>query len=186
MNTVKTVTELQNRILELEVQVAEWRTMAEKDALTGCLRREFFDSLIDERRRFGLLPQNMTLALLDLDHFKRINDTYGHPAGDRVLEIVGQILRNSAPEGSLVCRMGGEEFVLLMPTEMEDSKKNLEKIRQAIQSHSLQINLTTHIRFTASFGFTTWNSDKSLLEATLKADEALYRAKKEGRNRIAA
>lgn len=180
-----------DRITQLEIENSKLRTLADRDGLTGCLRREAFMTLIERRRSFGLLPKEMTLAVVDIDHFKKVNDTYGHLAGDQVLSQMSQILLESAPEGTLVCRMGGEEFVLLIPMHLEEAVRGLDKLREMISSANIKVsqpNSDSHevmsIHVTASFGTATWDTDRALVEVTARADAALYKAKKAGRNQV--
>jgi diguanylate cyclase (GGDEF)-like protein len=185
-NTIASAQELIQRVQELEIEVAKWRSIAERDGLTGCLRREAFMTLLEQRRKFGLLPKTMSVAIVDVDHFKRVNDTHGHLAGDKVLEQLGQILSQHAPEGSLVCRMGGEEFVILIPDEATLAMGAAEKLRTQIAKTSIRTGISQNLSITASIGVAQWDTDRPLIEATARADEALYRAKHSGRNRVAA
>ena len=174
------------RIKELEAEVTKWRTLAERDTLTGCLRREAFSALIEQRRKFGFLAKNMTVAIIDLDHFKKINDTHGHLTGDKVLEYLGQLLNEKSPEGTLICRMGGEEFVALLPGNLADNMEKLDTLRARIGKTSIQTSVREEIFVTASMGVADWNTDRPMNEALAKSDAALYRAKNQGRNRLAA
>jgi diguanylate cyclase (GGDEF)-like protein len=182
MNTQNQALELQ--IEQLKAEIAQLRTKAERDDLTGCLRRDAFVSMIEERRRFGWLEKNMTLAVVDIDHFKKVNDTHGHLSGDEALRVVAETLRKNAPEGSLLCRMGGEEFVILMPGTAAQNRTNLELLRKRIQTTPVRLRENLHLALTASFGAADWNTDDSLLLATAEADRLLYNAKKGGRNRV--
>lgn len=179
-----TMLQLQQRIYELETEVTRLKAVAERDGLTGCLRRETFLEMIEERRRFGWLDHTMTLAVVDLDHFKKVNDTHGHISGDAVLREVGRILRDNAPEGSLVCRMGGEEFVILMPGDLNATRFGLERLRKRIETTPVRLREGKELNVTASLGAAEWETQKPMLEATADADAALYRAKREGRNRV--
>lgn len=175
---------LEQQVLALQAEVARLRAAADRDDLTGCLRRQAFLSMIEEQRRFGLLPQSMTLAVVDIDHFKKVNDNHGHLAGDDALRSVAAILRSQAPEGSLVCRMGGEEFVILMPGTSEANQGAMEQIRRAIERSPVEVSGNVRLRITASFGAADWNTDHPMLEATARADGAMYASKRNGRNRV--
>ena len=123
------------------------------------------------------------MVLCDLDRFKKLNDTHGHAAGDRALRLFATTLKKTLPPSMLVSRFGGEEFVVLMPrTDQATAVKLLETLRQALRTAIAEAGVVT---FTSSFGVAgTWMGSadlKGLLEA---ADEALYRAKEEGRDRI--
>lgn len=176
--------QLEAEVTRLQAEVARLRIIAERDDLTGCLRRDAFLSLIEERRRFGWLNRDTTLAVVDIDHFKKVNDKHGHLSGDEALRTVARILNQVAPEGSLVCRMGGEEFVVLMPGTAQENKGHLETLRKRIQTTPIRLREGTEIQVTASFGATDWNTDTPMLQATAQADALLYKAKNSGRNRV--
>ena len=186
MTNQNTETTYLRKIAELEAEIARLREISQKDKLTGCLRRETFMELIEERRKFGYLPKNATLCLLDVDFFKRVNDTHGHIAGDRVLSHIGKLLNDQVPEGSLVCRMGGEEFVVLLPLPLNEALKVAEGLRSTLESSKIKLNLQNTLSVTASFGLSQWDTDSEILAATALADGALYRAKNNGRNQVAA
>lgn len=175
---------LQEEITFLRSEVARLRQLAERDDLTGCLRREAFLSMIEERRRFGWLGQNTTLAVIDIDHFKKVNDTHGHLSGDEALRTVAQVLTRNLPEGALLCRMGGEEFVVLLEGSVQENQHTLETLRKRIATTPVRLREGVELRLTASFGAVTWNTDTALLQATAAADACLYEAKRSGRNRI--
>jgi two-component system, cell cycle response regulator len=174
------------QIENLRREVSVWRERAERDGLTQCLRREAFMELIESRRNFGLLPQSATLVIIDIDHFKKVNDTHGHQAGDEALKHVARILKTNTPEGGLLCRMGGEEFVMVLPQGVEANRNFLEALRLQLATTPCRINQGEKISLTASFGAVTWNTDTSMMRASADADALLYRAKHEGRNRLVA
>jgi diguanylate cyclase (GGDEF)-like protein len=178
--------QLENEINERKLLQQKLETLAKTDPLTKLLnRRSFFTqaSLAYERARRN--SHSFSLILFDVDHFKEINDTFGHQAGDQVLAKVGERLRRKAHEGSLACRFGGEEFIILLPNaESKDAqtfaKELKDDINKPIQSSDKQIQVS------ASFGVSTFdpaeavNLDK-LIE---RADDAMYHSKENGRNRI--
>jgi diguanylate cyclase (GGDEF)-like protein len=174
------------QIENLRREVSVWRERAERDGLTQCLRREAFLELIESRRNFGLLPQKTTLVIIDIDHFKKVNDTHGHQAGDEALKHVARILKTHTPEGGQLCRMGGEEFVMVLPQGVEENRNFLEALRLQLATTPCRINQGEKISLTASFGAVTWNTDTSMMRASADADALLYRAKNEGRNRLVA
>jgi diguanylate cyclase (GGDEF)-like protein len=191
MTTLSNVVSLESQnlltqIQELRRENAQLRQRAERDGLTGCLRREALAELLDKRRSFGLLPREMTVAIADIDFFKKINDTHGHFGGDLALKAFADALHEMLPEGGLLCRMGGEEFVLVLPGALEENLNLLELIRLKVQSLRVQARPGTQISMTASFGAADWNSDQEMLQACTQADALLYRAKNGGRNRVAA
>ncbi|MCS6829426.1 MAG: diguanylate cyclase [bacterium] len=159
----------------------EWlENLAFTDALTGLLNhRALQDKLVEMSAAASHREQTFSFALLDIDHFKRFNDTYGHRAGDEVLRLVAQVLRDNAPAGSLVARYGGEELSIVMPGYgLEDAIRVAEKLRQAIASAP-----NPYRQITASFGVAEFmpymHSPSDVIEV---ADAALYEAKRAGRN----
>ncbi|MTW09163.1 diguanylate cyclase [Pseudoduganella eburnea] len=169
-------------------RTSELTRLATTDSLTGVAnRRHFLERGRQELERAARYRLPMALLLLDIDHFKQVNDNFGHPAGDRLLQVVAQACQSSARHVDLAGRLGGEEFALLMP-ETGAIAANLaaERLRRAIaaiapaQSGVLQ-------PITASFGVATLNPGDTSLDALLaRADAALYRAKHGGRNRVEA
>lgn len=160
--------------------------LSHHDALTGLLNRRAFEHVLDREvvrmQRYG---EPFTLLMLDVDHFKRINDRYGHAAGDAVLCAVSQTLREHAREVDRVARFGGEEFCLLLPKTLhEGAVLAAERLRHAIAQIEVPW-LDEVIRVTISTGLATSQGHEEALSALLRrADEALYRAKAEGRNRV--
>lgn len=177
-------TYLQEKIASLEAEVERLQKLTERDDLTGCLRRDAFVSLITRRRSFGFLPKQATVAVVDLDFFKRVNDTYGHATGDEVLMQTARLLTEGSMEGTLVCRMGGEEFVLVLPCGVEAASVELERLRLALQEMVILTTDGKTLQVTASFGAVSWDSDTALKDASIQADLALYQAKTQGRNRV--
>jgi diguanylate cyclase (GGDEF)-like protein/PAS domain S-box-containing protein len=160
--------------------------LATRDALTGLAnRRHFFDiaeASLTQTRRYG---SPMTVALLDLDHFKQINDTYGHAAGDAVLKVFADVLCESLRDTDTPARVGGEEFaVLLTSTPLPEAMTALERIRQSLDERPIQVGEHT-IYATVSIGAVQWNPAHLDVDAMLaNADSALYTAKRQGRNRV--
>jgi diguanylate cyclase (GGDEF)-like protein len=130
----------------------------------------------------------VSLLMLDLDHFKRINDTYGHLGGDDVLKAFSVVVRSCLRKEDLLARYGGEEFVVLLPGASQTQASSLaERIREGVAARSFDANGHL-VRVTVSIGIASEGGDTlPSLEAMLgRADEALYRAKNEGRNRVVA
>lgn len=156
------------------------------DGLTGVHRRKVFDDRINEEiRRSKAFRTNFSVLMCDLDHFKAINDTYGHQAGDEVLRRMGRVLEESVYETDFVARYGGEEFVIIFPqADPKGVQKKAEFIRGRIEAEKFTFGWN-EIKVTASFGIAhfpgDWADGASLLAA---ADKALYRAKEAGRNRV--
>jgi diguanylate cyclase (GGDEF)-like protein len=166
--------------LVLEI-VALHRTESEIDILSGLANRRGFDRQVQ-----ALLTRNrqvsQAIVMCDLDHFKRINDTYGHHVGDVVIRAFGDCLRQHAPMGSVTGRLGGEEFaIFLLDASMEDARELALKLRHSTMFLS---NLPRGLRVTASFGVAPVSAETELAEAYRQADLALYHAKNAGRNRV--
>ena len=165
-------------------EVAALNELSLTDALTGVPnRRSFQDRLVDEFRRAQRYDDPLALVLLDLDHFKLINDTFGHPEGDVVLREVAGRLRHCVRETDFIARYGGEEFALLLPKTMLGGALTVaERVRTDLAS------LDFHARHvTASLGISIFPSHAITSPDALvrTADDALYTAKREGRNKVA-
>ena len=164
---------------------------AQIDALTGLPNRAFFDSRLDQElaaaRRYS---RSVSLLLLDLDHFKQVNDTCGHPYGDRVLQSVGELIQQLARETDSPSRYGGEEFaIILTETSLDKALQAAERFRSQIASLSWQ-HRQKSIRVTSSVGVACTSQQLDSVDAATPkgllaaADAALYRAKELGRNRV--
>jgi len=161
---------------------AELECLAHQDGLTGLANRRAVDLALEkaiaQHRRHG---RELGVLLADLDHFKRINDTHGHEAGDQVLRAFGECLRGALREGDLAARFGGEEFLILLPeTDHAGVQRVGEKLRAALAALELQ----PVGRVTASFGGAVWNEGETATAFVKRADAALYAAKQAGRDRV--
>ncbi len=160
--------------------------MATTDGLTGLVNHRRFKELLDEAlaraERFG---RKVSVLMVDADHFKTVNDTYGHPVGDLVLKRIAKILGEEARRTDVVARYGGEEFVLVLDeTEHEGAFMVAERIRQRIEREVIQGEFG-RVRVTASLGLCTWPEQaKSRQDLLERADQALYDAKRKGRNQV--
>jgi diguanylate cyclase (GGDEF)-like protein len=171
-------TEVGGRLGMLRVMEAI-HLQAATDPLTGLLNRRSF-----ENRAQDLIRRQVPFALAmgDLDHFKKLNDTHGHDAGDRALRAFSQTLRASLRGEDLVCRYGGEEFVILFPQSSATvAAAALGRVQQELL---VSVAGGAVAPFTVSFGVTNFEQDQSLEEVCRVADAALFRAKREGRNRV--
>lgn len=161
----------------------------EKASLTDYLttlpnRRAFFDFANTLMARSKRNRSTFALVLTDIDHFKVFNDKYGHDIGDYVLQNVSVVLKETIREQDHVCRWGGEEFILLLPDTTLDGATTLaEKLRQAIEQ-ALFSQGDLALSVTMTFGVTTHQPDKAILDSVNRADALLYRGKSEGRNRV--
>ncbi|MHB1397790.1 MAG: GGDEF domain-containing response regulator [Trichloromonadaceae bacterium] len=162
--------------------------MAVTDMLTGLYNRAYFDATIElEAARSRRTGHPVSLLLIDLDHFKRINDTYGHPIGDDVLRTVAAVCRETARQADVVCRYGGEEFAVLLPgASAADALQIAERLRRKIADISPD-HLPISCPISVSIGIACSNGRDDLTAKGLieEADGALYNCKQNGRNRSA-
>jgi diguanylate cyclase (GGDEF)-like protein len=167
---------------------AHIRSVSLTDALTQVHnRRSILERLEAEVQRNLRSGTPLAVALLDLDHFKRVNDTWGHPTGDRVLRETARVLRDTVRESDLLGRYGGEEFLLLLPdTTLETARPLLERCRRALAQIEIRADNGETFAVSASFGLTCSLPGRPVDASALtrRADEALYNAKAAGRNRV--
>ena len=178
---------MQRENLDLIVRNRVLSEVSSKDALTGLYNRgyvvEKLESEINRSLRHG---SPMSLLMLDIDHFKRINDTYGHAAGDQVLQAVGRLLRDSCRVYDVPGRFGGEEFCIVLPeTRLGNTSTVAERIRGRLEATELPCGDGLAV-VTASIGVAGLESAEALSPSALieRADRALYSAKNRGRNRV--
>jgi diguanylate cyclase (GGDEF)-like protein len=173
---------------KIEAQNVELKYLADHDQLTSALtRRAFLERSQQLFLKAAARREDVTCIMVDIDHFKSINDRYGHLVGDQVIHRVALILRNAVPEGELVCRYGGEEFcVLVSAMDTGQASAFADGMRQQIESTCGQAVIPGEAaRITASFGVACMGSGASTLAEMIKqADQALYLAKNTGRNRV--
>lgn len=173
---------VQERTSQLVAKNKELERLSVTDRLTGVFNRLRLDHYLDDqlarRQRYGT---DFSIVLLDIDHFKSVNDTYGHPVGDHVLVDVARLLAEGTREVDLVGRWGGEEFLVVCPgTNLEGAMATAEKLREVIASHVFEVVGTK----TASFGVAVVRADDSIASLMARVDAALYRSKAGGRNRV--
>jgi diguanylate cyclase len=158
------------------------------DALTGIPNRRQMDEQLEEAiyNATNVLCTPACLALADLDHFKRINDTYGHAIGDEVLKAFSQLLITSMRDTDRIYRYGGEEFLIFMHNvDLHQAQSILDRLRDKIARYPLHADgLPDPLHITVSFGIAQVVENESLRSLTRRADEALYQAKNAGRNRV--
>lgn len=173
----------------LEYQQQEIERLARHDPLTGLYNRSEFNrrgtDVFERSRRYD---EDLTVAMLDLDHFKAVNDIHGHATGDRVLERTGQLIRETTRSADVASRYGGEEFCLLMPrTDLDGAVSLVERLRRSLAEETFETESGETLSATVSVGVAERTEATESLEDLLKeADEQLYRAKDEGRNCVRA
>jgi diguanylate cyclase (GGDEF)-like protein len=160
--------------------------LATRDSTTGLVTKAFFESNLDfEFKRALRYKRPMAFVLMDLDHFKHINDNYGHHVGDEVLKKVGELIRNELRFEDSAIRFGGEEFALILPeTTEQEARALVERIRNKLECTQFK---TEQKRFvvTSSFGISGVSEHVATTQLLIElADKALYQAKEQGRNRI--
>lgn len=168
--------------LKLKAVNAKLRHQTRTDNLTGLGNRALLnDRLGLELARAARMATPLSVVLMDVDHFKQVNDRFGHLAGDEVLKAMAAILRREARQTDTAGRWGGEEFLILCPdTSLDHAVILAERIRQGIVHHAF----VTGARHSASFGLTQWQGGETVDSVLARADAALYRAKENGRDRV--
>ena len=164
--------------------------LATSDSLTALFNRGYVDDRLaielGRARRYGKL---LTIAVIDADHFKALNDAHGHPVGDLVLQKIGAILRESCRQSDTVGRYGGEEFVVLLPeTDIETAQRKVEYLRDLVARTPIELGATgERVQITISAGLASFPQDgQEAAELFALADERMFQAKREGRNRVVA
>ncbi len=157
------------------------------DGLTGMQNRRYFDDALREYlREFRRIDKPVGLMILDLDHFKSVNDTHGHDVGDKVLREVAHCLRDMTRYHDVVARLGGEEFAVVTPNMDEDSLTKLaERIRKAVAALAV-VSGNVRLKVTTSVGLGIWDGRETADEFMRRVDKMLYEAKRQGRNRVCA
>ncbi|MFQ5451512.1 MAG: GGDEF domain-containing protein [Nitrospinaceae bacterium] len=179
---------LERRVQELKDLKEKFSIIAQTDPLTELPnRRGMMEKLEIENFRFKRNKKPFSVIMADIDFFKKINDTFGHDAGDQILIQISKIISESSRKTDVVCRWGGEEFLTLLPeTDLEGAFIWAEKLRSQIESHCFRYN-QYNIPVTMSFGASVFNREGLDLDACIKqADENLYHAKETGKNKVVA
>ncbi|RKG30713.1 GGDEF domain-containing protein [Acinetobacter tianfuensis] len=160
--------------------------LAHTDELTQLYNRRQFVYAAEHKIHEWPTSAATCLLMFDVDHFKKVNDTYGHDVGDQVLQIIANTARKEMRHNDILARFGGEEFIVLIPeTQIEDSLMIAERIRQSIAQEQLYLKPDMKLKFTVSIGVAQLNSPQQDLDELIKqADIALYQAKERGRNRV--
>ena len=180
---------VRERTHDLSAANHQLKELASTDALTGTLNRRAFmeeaSGLLQLAQRY---KHPLSLLMIDADHFKKVNDTYGHQVGDRVLIHLSNIMRHCLRGTDRLGRVGGEEFAVILPeTDLEQTGVLIERLLSAVRSATIEIEDAPPPRVTVSIGVATLNPLSTDIDALMKqADVALYRAKNEGRDRWCA
>jgi diguanylate cyclase len=178
------------RITDLKTKLMQAEQIATRDALTGLANRRMFDSaLLRAAQQAAVEKAPLSLLLLDIDHFKKFNDTYGHPLGDNVLRLVGRVLMDHIKGRDTAARYGGEEFAIILPgADINGGVTVGDQVRSILERRPI-MNRTTGQRLgvvTCSVGVAQYRVGEPVGELVSRADQSLYRAKREGRNRVCA
>jgi diguanylate cyclase (GGDEF)-like protein len=181
----KRLQELEDESTQVRSQLETQRQLARTDALTGLANRKAFDERISEEITLARQRETpLALAIADIDHFKRVNDTYGHPAGDRALALFARILRTRVRATDFCARYGGEEFVMMFPaTNAAMAAKVVQQVREFVESCGFSYK-GEPVPLTASFGVTEYRREDDSAMMLERADKAMYEAKSNGRNRV--
>ena len=166
----------------LKDKAGKFEQLSVTDALTGLLNRRYIEARVaEEIKRSNRHGFPMSFMMLDVDNFKSYNDTFGHPAGDEALKMVGTVIRDTLRSADVAARFGGEEFAILLPqTTGEEAIPIAERIR-----HNLENSDFPHRQVTASIGVASCSAELCIsADLVAAADRALYEAKRRGRNRV--
>lgn len=171
---------LENRLLKSNLSI--FREKSRIDGLTSIFNRTtFMELLLDEIKRSQILDYPLVLLILDIDDFKKVNDTYGHLVGDKILQNMGATLKHSLRRNDIVARYGGEEFAVLIPyAPLNEAAQIAEKIRGGLAA----MIVSDAPRITVSIGCTTYSPNESPDDFFKRADDALYAAKNGGKNKV--
>ncbi|TWT01953.1 sensor domain-containing diguanylate cyclase [Planomicrobium sp. CPCC 101079] len=175
--------EVEGKKLELEKLNVQLQGMTVTDSLTGLKNRRYLDEqLLQLVREASETGKPLSLLVVDIDHFKHVNDTYGHPTGDSVLQELALKLQTETRDQDIVARMGGEEFVVILPgMDTDNTMEMAERIRANVENGAWK-----HVNITVSIGVAAYENGDDPASLFLKADEALYHSKNSGRNRVTA
>jgi len=173
---------MKNKVDELHVMTSSLEQQATIDNLTGIYNRDKFESCFSDAIRNAYSNnEKLSLVIFDLDHFKDVNDTFGHQTGDLVLKDISKLINDNVKTIDIFARWGGEEFAILLPnTDLDGAYLFAEKLRHTIESHNFEVIKN----ITASFGVGEMHKNDNKMTIFEKTDRALYRAKKNGRNRV--
>ena len=168
-------------ITHITHQALEYKHEANFDKLTQIYNRNMFNRMIDKKITIAKIKKvSFSFIMLDIDHFKNVNDTYGHLVGDDILKHLVNLIKKHIRDSDIFARWGGEEFVLAFNVDIDKGREIAESLRKHIEQEKFDI--VEHI--TCSFGITKFQKDDTLETMTKRADSALYEAKENGRNKV--
>jgi len=175
-----------NNTIEALENIQTIMNYANRDYLTGLYNRRYFfqamQEYVEDARESG---EKFVVAMLDIDHFKKVNDTYGHDIGDKVIVTLADILRSSTNPRDVVARFGGEEFCIILKNINRYSALDiLERIRETVESYAVDVGKEKFVNFTISIGAVIHKEEDDLEESINEADMCLYKAKNNGRNQV--
>jgi len=176
------------RELQLQDLQNELKLLASTDPMTKLYNRRYFSKISVHTLDLAIRDNKpIATVMLDIDKFKTINDTYGHAVGDEVIIALANLLKTHQRQSDIVCRYGGEEFVVLLPnTSIDGASVVANNIKESVEKYTIKLDTTTELKFTISLGVSKVNieNEKNIELALKRADEALYEAKDSGRNRV--
>lgn len=175
----------ERRVRELEGELASVSAKVREDRLTGTLNRHGFDEAFARETSRAMRHETaLAVALLDVDNFKQLNDTLGHGVGDSALQHLVRVIRDTLRPSDVVCRLGGEEFLLLLPeTAVAEATQIMVRLQREL-TRRIFLHKNEHILITFSAGVTAWQTEEAQESVIERADRALYEAKKLGKNRV--
>jgi diguanylate cyclase (GGDEF)-like protein len=179
--------QIEKQIRLLAVSEAQMRELSQRDGLTGLYNRRFMEETLDQQLLSAAQKQTpVSVVMVDIDHFKNFNDLYGHIEGDAMLRLIGAVLRTHIRKSDVVCRFGGEEFVLILPdAALDAAHKRAERLREEVQRIQEENRDQIPGQITLSLGVACFPQHGQHRITLLRtADEALYRAKHAGRDRV--
>ncbi len=179
---------IKQRTKDLETAKDELKILASTDPMTTLYNRRYFTEISDKIFHIAKREKTkLSLIMIDIDYFKNVNDTYGHPVGDKVIISIASILKAQTRTSDIVCRFGGEEYIILLPhTDVESTEKVAQIIRKLVEESVVKLDNNETLKVTVSLGISTVNTEKDInMEVAIhRADNALYEAKKSGKNKV--
>lgn len=186
VNTIDATLDKWARLQQARASKEELERLANFDSLTGLHNRQaILGKLCELINRAKRYKEDFTLIMLDIDHFKRVNDRYGHLTGDEVLEKIATLIRQNIRDTDVAGRYGGEEFIIILPqADLSSARVLAERIRSIIESAEMKDSAGNVFAITVSQGLSGWEPGEDAHSLISRADEALYKVKENGRNRV--